>query len=369
MVDQRPVTLVLPRPVTPAQVVVFSGAAFAVLDASTHAVVAASDVFAAHAHAQPIRAACFSADGRYLVTTGEDKLIKVWDAAAWGTLVNQRVADKRAVEVCVTRDGQTLVCADKHGDVWTFPLVPAEAPSNKPGAGGDIVVGHVSMVTAAKLAGDADQFLITADRDEKIRVSQFPKGFNIEGFCLGHTQFVAHIVVAGDLLLSAGGDEFVYLWNWREATAVANANIRAYVDESVAQIAVRGLAVHGSHVAVAVEGTAAVLLYKIEENNTALRYDRRVALPEAAGNILSLAYLPSGDLLVGTMAGLYTLPATAAATPAAIDLAAFGPAAAPEHKDIYLFETLRKTNEFEEGAGDDGEGAAAPKRKKAKKQA
>jgi WD40 repeat protein len=34
-------------------------------------------------------------------------------------------------------------------------------------------------------------YILTADRDEKIRVSQYPKTYNIETFCLGHTEYAS----------------------------------------------------------------------------------------------------------------------------------------------------------------------------------
>ena len=37
------------------------------------------------------------------------------------------------------------------------------------------------------------KFIITCDRDEKIRVSHYPNAYNIHNFCLGHTDFVTCI--------------------------------------------------------------------------------------------------------------------------------------------------------------------------------
>ena len=33
-----------------------------------------------------------------------------------------------------------------------------------------------------------DKFVVTADRDEKIRISCYPNSYNIHQFCLGHTE-------------------------------------------------------------------------------------------------------------------------------------------------------------------------------------
>lgn len=52
---------------------------------------------------------------------------------------------------------------------------------------GDLVLGHASMITAMQLSLD-DNYIVTSDRDEHIRVSHYPDGFNIEAFCFGHTK-------------------------------------------------------------------------------------------------------------------------------------------------------------------------------------
>ncbi|XP_005375865.1 PREDICTED: tRNA (guanine-N(7)-)-methyltransferase non-catalytic subunit WDR4 isoform X2 [Chinchilla lanigera] len=63
-----------------------------------------------------------------------------------------------------------------------------------------------------------DRFVLTADRDEKIRVSWAAAPHCIEAFCLGHTEFVSRILVVPghpELLLSSSGDCTLRLWEYR----------------------------------------------------------------------------------------------------------------------------------------------------------
>lgn len=57
-----------------------------------------------------------------------------------------------------------------------------ENPSN-----GALVLGHASPLNCFVLT-DGERYIITADRDEHIRVSCFPKGYIIEMYCLGHSK-------------------------------------------------------------------------------------------------------------------------------------------------------------------------------------
>ncbi len=57
-----------------------------------------------------------------------------------------------------------------------------ENPSN-----GTLVLGHASPLNCFVLT-DGEKYIITADRDEHIRVSCFPKGYIIEMYCLGHSK-------------------------------------------------------------------------------------------------------------------------------------------------------------------------------------
>ncbi|KAE8299033.1 tRNA (guanine-N(7)-)-methyltransferase non-catalytic subunit wdr4 [Larimichthys crocea] len=62
-----------------------------------------------------------------------------------------------------------------------------------------------------------DRYVITADRDEKIRVSHLRSPYNIQSFCLGHQQFVSALLVPSGRprwLLSGSGDGTVKLWEY-----------------------------------------------------------------------------------------------------------------------------------------------------------
>lgn len=59
------------------------------------------------------------------------------------------------------------------------------------------------------------KYVISADRDEKIRVSNFPETFKIERFCFGHKSFVQRLFVVDDnkRFISIDQDNNAILWN------------------------------------------------------------------------------------------------------------------------------------------------------------
>lgn len=97
-----------------------------------------------------------------------------------------------------------------NGPQWRH--VPARVSALAP------CVGHVSLITDLLLRedGEGKQQIITADRDEHIRVSRWPQGWEIEHFLLGQRKFVSALARhpdRSDLLLSAGGDDHLRIWS------------------------------------------------------------------------------------------------------------------------------------------------------------
>lgn len=102
-----------------------------------------------------------------------------------------------------------LLAADKSGDVYSFSAV-------EPQTDGELKMGHLSMLLAVvrepprpqsgvlsrpqvtqkaclcpavfQTTSPDDRYIVTADRDEKIRVSHLGSPHNIQSFCLGHQE-------------------------------------------------------------------------------------------------------------------------------------------------------------------------------------
>jgi tRNA (guanine-N(7)-)-methyltransferase subunit TRM82 len=173
---------------------------------------------------------------------------------------------RRPCAISVTADDSTILCADKFGDVYALPLIPdpeeerkeatpevneavtepvyvpsatvltvhsgrnrkvleeqlkqskkaPKKPKEGPSFKHELLLGHVSMLTDilyAKIEGRS--YIITADRDEHIRVSRGPpQSHIIEGFCHGHEAFVSRLCMAGsNRLVSGGGDPYLCVWD------------------------------------------------------------------------------------------------------------------------------------------------------------
>jgi WD40 repeat protein len=79
------------------------------------------------------------------------------------------------------------------------------------------LLGHCSTLSDALLSAD-ERFVVSSDRDEKIRISHFPNAYSIHAFALGHRNFVSRVqsvaVDGGEALLSGAGDGTLRLWNF-----------------------------------------------------------------------------------------------------------------------------------------------------------
>lgn len=248
-----------------------------------------------------------SPDNHHAVAVTEDKIVRVLQIQADGTLLelSQRAMPKRPCAVQILPDNATILCGDKFGDVYSLPLLPkekAEDPEATVGAEPDqaeketqafkpsassttvhtmrnrkaleaqlkqknltakkkeplafeheLLLGHVSMLTdlvfaARETEGKQRGYIITADRDEHIRVSRGPpQSHIIEGYCLGHTEFVSKVslVPGTDLLVSGGGDSWIGVWDWPSFELKAKIDILEPIKAVTSETKVENVAVSG----------------------------------------------------------------------------------------------------------------------------
>lgn len=202
---------------------------------------------------------------------------------------------KRPSALTLTPDGQTLLCGDKFGDAYSLPLIPGEyvkraepkahnvgvpvatsltvhtkrnlesleqqkrtiakkaAAEEKEALNFEhqVILGHVSVLLdliSVSVPGDspdsrARSYVLTADRDEHIRVSRgVPQVHVIEQYCLGHTSFVSKLCIpswAPKVLVSGGGDGYLISWNWTAGQIVQKISLNEAVEAQ--DVIVRGI--------------------------------------------------------------------------------------------------------------------------------
>jgi len=184
----------------------------------------------------PVRCAAVDTEYAHLATAGDDKQLKVWAIDSLqllsercapmpfpcSNLTNSTNHAQRASEKTNTDRVHAFGSDDRRGgQVWrrlrvrvpsarisfpipclhlpSYPLTPLPTPAPVPSqntdadtlashenpSAGTLILGHTSLLTVFLLSPD-ETHIITADRDEHIRVSWFPQGYTIESFCLGH---------------------------------------------------------------------------------------------------------------------------------------------------------------------------------------
>ena len=205
---------------------------------------------------------------------------------------------KRPCSITLTTDESTILCADKFGDVYALPLfednagqslsadkllagretledipkhtqyIPSantltvhtkrnqqalknqqnisnkKAEKKELGFKHQLLLGHVSLLTdLAYVTVNTEEstsqrsrsYILTSDRDEHIRISRgLPQAHIIEGYCLGHTEFISKMCVMPwnpKILVSGGGDDFLIVWDWMNGKEVQKLELRTVVED------------------------------------------------------------------------------------------------------------------------------------------
>ncbi|XP_028993440.1 tRNA (guanine-N(7)-)-methyltransferase non-catalytic subunit wdr4 isoform X2 [Betta splendens] len=207
---------------------------------------------------------------------------------------------RRCTSLVFSQAEDQLLVADKSGDVYSFSVVD-------PQGAGELKMGHLSMLLAITMSPD-NRYIITADRDEKIRVSCLRCPYNIQSFCLGHQEFVSTLLIpfgCPHLLLSGSGDGTVKLWQYETGRQLQTLDLKQFEEkqssepdkEKVTKPTVCRIASSpdGHHIAVQCERVSTVEFFTVNQEGERLMPDSRITLPHCP---LDVAFDPEGRLWV-----------------------------------------------------------------------
>ncbi|KAG2736014.1 hypothetical protein G9P44_000104 [Scheffersomyces stipitis] len=242
-----------------------------------------------------IRSLALSEDEKHLMgTTDSDKAAIIFkvDLSSEGnclTLIKRQVFQKRPC--AVSSDQETLILADKFGDVYSIGIdneAPVDEKELSP------ILGHVSMLSDVLVATYNDKkFILTGDRDEHIRVSNYPKSYVIKNWLFGHHEFVSNLHIPefdSSLLVSGGGDDYLCLWKWYDNQLLSKIELRDLLlpfleefhlpperfltDESQKEISIAKILTFVSkksqkkYIVVLAENTKCLLTFELKTDNT-----------------------------------------------------------------------------------------------------
>jgi hypothetical protein len=180
-------------------------------------------VAVANTHTEIVRGVALATNGDFAASVGDDKQVLIWDRKK-GVLLFQKVLGKKPTCVAFTTlsdTEQVLLVGDKTGDVIAFPVADISQKSR-------VLLGHTASIITALTMADDGKLLISADRDEKIRVSNFPQTASVNAYCLGHSEFISCLAVSkcSPVVFSGSGDGTIAAWNYQTGAKEASFDVK-----------------------------------------------------------------------------------------------------------------------------------------------
>lgn len=162
-----------------------------------------------------VEAVALSHDGTKAAALYRHKVLALWDigAAAVATLLAHRVLPKKAYALLfaqLTNQVDVLLVNDKVGDVRAYHATADMLPKASA-----LMLGHTASVGTCLDLSPNGTCLASGDRDEKVRLSQFPCTLIVKGYLTGHDNFISAVrfLADGRTVLTASGDGTLALWD------------------------------------------------------------------------------------------------------------------------------------------------------------
>ena len=128
-----------------------------------------------------------------------------------------------------------IIAGDLNGDATAY-VVEMNKETDKMSC--RVLLSHTaSMLTKIEIVEDGKQCtkILTADRDEKVRVSSFPDCYNVEGYLLGHTSYVSDVKFvkncpSGPKYVTCSGDGIIRLFDYKKMRELSKLSVPADYD-------------------------------------------------------------------------------------------------------------------------------------------
>ncbi|XP_029314546.1 tRNA (guanine-N(7)-)-methyltransferase non-catalytic subunit wdr4 isoform X2 [Cottoperca gobio] len=240
-----------------------------------------------------------SPSGKLVALTDDTKRLVLFHCEPSWQCISIRWVVRRCTSLMFSQAEDELLATDKSGDVYSFSVV-------EPQREGELKMGHLSMLLAVSMSPD-DKYIITADRDEKIRVSHLRSPYNIQSFCLGHQQFVSALLVPSGhphWLLSGSGDGTMKLWEYESGRELQSWDLKELEETQSSEADKQKMptvcritsSADARHVAVQCERVSTVHFFTVDqEGEEKLVPHRRVSLSHCP---LDMTFDPEGRLWV-----------------------------------------------------------------------
>ncbi|ODQ66045.1 WD40 repeat-like protein, partial [Nadsonia fulvescens var. elongata DSM 6958] len=156
-------------------------------------------------HSGPVYGLSFSPDSKYLVSSSEDKTVRLWSLDTYTSLVSYKGHNHPVWDVAFSPFGHYFATAshDQTARLWSLDhIYPLR-----------IFVGHMSDVECVAFHPNG-AYVITGSRDKTCRMWDINRGSSVR-VMLGHTGPVNCVSVSpdGKWLASAGDDSVVNIWD------------------------------------------------------------------------------------------------------------------------------------------------------------
>ena len=155
--------------------------------------------------------------GKYIFAGYSDKSLLCWEVASKKVIAKGDLKKRACGMVCGLVNGTYILSVlEKSGDIYSTNALKLNTWV--------LMGGHTASVITDMAIIHEGQLIATADRDEKIRISQYPETYHIVSYCMGHKSVVSSLCEAvsdsSRFIVSAGWDHKLCVWEASKGSLV-----------------------------------------------------------------------------------------------------------------------------------------------------